>query len=110
MRFPAACAPAAVLGRRARQVRGAAPAGRPIVSVIRSGFGLHPAEPAQTIRLARFRQAHPDVIVGDGGFGTVQARIPEPDGETVITRYTLRELLDRLDELTGPAGQGSHSA
>jgi hypothetical protein len=25
---------------------------------------------------------------------------PEPDGETVTIRYTLRELLDRLDELT----------
>jgi hypothetical protein len=46
------------------------------------------------------------VIIGDGGFGTVQARIPEPDGETVITRYTLGELLDRLDELTtGPNGE-----
>ena len=53
------------------------------------------------MRLARFRQARPDVIIGDGGFGTWQARIPEPDGETVTTRYTLRELLDRLDELTG---------
>ena len=50
-------------------------------------------------RLARFRAAHPEVIVGDGGFGTVQARIPELNGETVITRYTLRELLDKLDEL-----------
>lgn len=53
------------------------------------------------MRLARFRQARPDVIIGDGGFGTWQTRIPEPDGETVTTRYTLRELLDRLDELTG---------
>ena len=44
--------------------------------------------------------------VNHGGFGTVQARLPEPDGETVITRYTLGELLDRLDELTtGPNGQ-----
>ena len=43
---------------------------------------------------------HPEVIIGDGGFGTLQARLPEPDGETVTTRYTLRELLDRLDELT----------
>ena len=58
-------------------------------------------EPDQLLRLATFRAAHPEVIVGDGGFGTVQARIPEPDGETVITRYTLRELLDRLGELTG---------
>jgi hypothetical protein len=80
------------------------------VSGIRSGLRFLPDELDQVVRLARFRAAHPDVIVGDGGFGTVQARIPEPDGETVITRYTLRELLDRLDELTGPAGQGSHSA
>ena len=29
----------------------------------------------------------------------MQARIPELNGETVITRYTLRELLDKLDEL-----------
>ena len=63
-------------------------------------------EPGQLLRLARFRAAHPEVIIGDGGFGTVQARIPELDGETVITRYTLRELLDRLDELTtGPNDQ-----
>jgi hypothetical protein len=40
------------------------------------------------------------VIIGDGGFGTLQARLPDPDGETVTTRYTLRALLDRLDELT----------
>lgn len=55
----------------------------------------------QTVRLARFRQAHPDVIVGGGGFGTWQARIPEPDGETVITRYALRDLVDKLEELLG---------
>jgi hypothetical protein len=50
--------------------------------------------------LRDFRAAHPDVIIGPGGFGTWQARIPAPNGETVATRYTLRELLDRLDELT----------
>jgi hypothetical protein len=61
---------------------------------------LVPDEPDQVLRLARFRQEHPGVIIGDGGFGTWQARIPEPDGETVTTRYTLRELLDRLDKLT----------
>ena len=32
--------------------------------------------------------------------GTWEARIPEPTGETVTTRYTLRELPNRLDELT----------
>ncbi len=63
------------------------------------------AEPDQVRRLQRFRAAHPDVVIGDGGFGTWQARIPEENGEMVTTRYTLRELLDRLDELTaGTAG------
>lgn len=57
-------------------------------------------EPDQLLRLARFRAAYPEVIIGDGGSGTLQARLPQPNGETVTTRYTLRELLDRLDELT----------
>jgi hypothetical protein len=69
------------------------------VSRIRSGLRPLPDELDQLARLTRFRTAHPEVIVGDGGFGTVQARIPELNGETVITRYTLRELLDKLDEL-----------
>ena len=46
------------------------------------------------------------MIIGSGGFGTWQARIPEPHGETVITRYTLRELLDKLSDLiAGHDGQ-----
>jgi hypothetical protein len=65
---------------------------------------LAPKEPDQVLRLHHFRQDHPEVVVGDGGFGTFQARIPEPHGETVITRYSLRELLDKLGELT--AGDG----
>ena len=52
------------------------------------------------LRLTRFRAEHPDVIIGTGEFGTWEARIPEPAGETVTTRYTLRQLLDRLDQLT----------
>jgi hypothetical protein len=60
---------------------------------------LAPDEPDQVLRLQRFRQVHPDVIIGDGGFRTMQARIPEENGETVITRYSLRELLDKLDEI-----------
>ena len=63
-------------------------------------LGIAPDELDQIVRLSRFRVEHPDVIIGDGGFGTWQARIPELDGETVITRYILRELLDKLDELT----------
>ena len=43
------------------------------------------------------------MIIGIFEFGTWQARIPKENGETVTTRYTLRELLDRLDVLT--AGQ-----
>jgi hypothetical protein len=70
------------------------------VRLVRHGLPGALGEPDQLLRLARFRAAHPEVIIGDGGFGTVQARIPEPNGETVITRHTLRELLDKLDELT----------
>ena len=58
-------------------------------------------EPDQVLRLQAFRTVHPEVIIGDFGFGVWQARIPEPDGEHVISRYTLRELLDKLAELTG---------
>ena len=65
-----------------------------------SALGIASDEQDQVLRLCRFREEHPDVIIGDGGFGTWQARMPEPDGETVITRYTLRELLDKLGELT----------
>ena len=79
------------------QVNG--PGRRAAVSQLRSGLRPVPDELDQLACLARFRAAHPEVIVGDGGFGTVQARIPELNGETVITRYTLRELLDKIDEL-----------
>jgi hypothetical protein len=72
-----------------------------------TALGIAPDEPDQVLRLGRFREEHPDVIIGDGGFGTWQARIPELDGETVITRYTLRELLDKLGELM--AGRGGES-
>ena len=70
------------------------------VGLVRHGLPGILGEPDQLLRLARFRAAHSEVIIGDGGFGTLQARIPKPDGEIVTTRYTLRELLDKLDELT----------
>ena len=77
----------------------------------RPALRLAQAEPDQVPRLLAFRAAHPDVIVGAGEFGTWQARIPEPNGETVVNRYRLVELLDKLDELTGqhqdqPGGPG----
>ncbi len=64
-----------------------------------------PAPPAvprdrdDLMRLARYRRSHPVVVIGRPGFGTWQALIPEPAGETVITRHSLGELLDRLEEL-----------
>ncbi len=66
---------------------------RPVLRLVRE-------EPDQLLRLRAFRTAHPEVIIGDGEFGVWQARIPEPNGEHVISRYTLRELLDKLGELT----------
>ena len=66
----------------------------------RPALRLVPDEPDQVMRLARFREAHPCVVIG-AGRGWWQAIIPEVDGEQVITRYTLHELLDKLDELTG---------
>ena len=66
------------------------------VRLVRHGLPGALGEPDQLLRLARFRAAHPEVIIGDGGFGTVQARIPEPDGETVITRYSSASYLTGL--------------
>jgi hypothetical protein len=65
-----------------------------------SGLRLVPDEYDQVLRLDRFRQDHPAVVVGAGN-GWWQAVIPKPDGEIVTTRYTLRGLLDKLDELLG---------
>jgi hypothetical protein len=50
------------------------------------------------LRLNQFREDHPAVVIGAGN-GWWQALIPEPNGEIVTTRHTLRALLDRLDEL-----------
>jgi hypothetical protein len=61
---------------------------------------LMPDEQDQVMRLCRFRRDHPGVTIGAGD-GWWQARIPEPNGELVTTRYTLRALLDKLDEMLG---------
>jgi len=67
--------------------------------VSRAALRLAREELDQVLRLQAFRAAHPEVIIGDGGFGVWQACIPGPNGEYVISRYTLRELLDQLDEV-----------
>ena len=58
----------------------------------------------QVPRLNLFRHDHPQIAIHPGP-GYWQAQLPEPDGEQVVTRYTLRELLDRLDTLTDPPGR-----
>jgi hypothetical protein len=64
--------------------------------------GLTHEDYDQMPRLTAFMTAHPGVTVEPGQFSTWEAVIPEPDGETFTARATLGELLDRLDELTGP--------
>ena len=61
-------------------------------------------EPDQVPRLIEFRRAHPEVSIELDGFW--RAIIPAPNGETVICRYELRDVLDKLAELLG----GDHAA
>jgi len=65
---------------------------RPALSVV-------PDDADQVPRLSRFRQAHPRIAI-HAGFGYWQAQIPQPAGEQIITRYQLKDLLDKLDALT----------
>ncbi len=74
--------------------------GRLIGLVPQAPAGLTPEDPDQELRLLRFQKEHPEVNVG-GGDGFRQACIPEENGETVITRYSLRELLDELEHVVG---------
>ena len=52
-------------------------------------------------RLAAFREKCPPprVVIRPGQFGTWEALAPEVAGEGVLVRHTLRELLDKLEEL-----------
>lgn len=61
----------------------------------------------QRMRLARFKASHPDVEIGAGGQipgreDWWQASVRLRDGEQVLTGHTLRELLDKLDDLMEP--------
>lgn len=62
----------------------------------------------QVVRLRAFKAEHPEVIIGALSLGGAwQARIPGENGETVITRYELRDLLDKLiDVLSEPEDEG----
>lgn len=57
----------------------------------------------QLFRLNQFRARNPSVVITrDTGFGFWQAWIPVSNGGTVITRYLLQDLLDKLDEVLSP--------
>ena len=56
-------------------------------------------EPDQVPRLIEFRRRRPEVTIELDGFW--RAVIPAPNGETVICRYELRAVLDKLAELLG---------
>jgi len=60
-----------------------------------------PGGPDQVPRLLRFREQHPDVTITLDGFW--RAVIPAENGETVICRYELGALLDKLAEVLGAA-------
>lgn len=59
--------------------------------------------PGTLWHLMQFRARNPGVVINrDDGFGFWQAWIPVSNGGTVITRYMLQELLDKLEDLLGP--------
>lgn len=55
---------------------------------------------ATLTRLERFQRDHPGIQV-HSGLGFWQAIIPEDTGSTIITRYTLTVLLDKLNAVLG---------
>ncbi len=83
---------------------GGEPPGRPRPAAVRPVTEMASCDFEQVPRLEAFLAGHPEVIFEGGGFGTWQARIPHPAGETVTVRYRLGELLDRLDRLVRPDG------
>jgi hypothetical protein len=68
-----------------------------------------PDEPDQMVRLRCFRKDHPGVSIYTG-VGYWQARVPEANGETIVTSYLLEELLDKLDTLLSPPQPGGEPA
>jgi hypothetical protein len=52
----------------------------------------------QLPRKRAFEAQHPEAFIGMITSDTWQARIRQKDGETVITRWYLRELMDELEK------------
>ncbi len=57
------------------------------------------SEGDQVPRLLDFRAAHPEVTIELDGFWRAVIPAPGGDGETVVCRYQLRDVLDKLSEL-----------
>lgn len=60
----------------------------------------------QVPRKAAYERAHPDVVINYRRTHW-QAIVPHKNGENVITRTSLRGLMDALDKLGEPAAEGS---
>ena len=71
------------------------PQSRPSLYLLNGG-----ASPDQALRLRQFRDEHPDVEVVF--CGPWQAIIAEPDGERILVRWELRDLLDELERRLVP--------
>ena len=69
----------------------------------RAALPLVPDEEDQVPRLERFRAAHPEVVI------LLRGALPKAwvSGRK-IERYTLRGLLDELEEIFPPDAQASH--
>ena len=61
-------------------------------------YGASYYPPDQVPRRQAFERAHPDVRISYLG-PAWQAVIPRQDGEQVVTRFDLRELLDKLESM-----------
>jgi hypothetical protein len=64
-------------------------------------------EEDQVPRLLDFRAAHPEVSIELDGFWRAVIPAPGGDGETVVCRYELRDVLDKLAELLGGQPDGT---
>jgi hypothetical protein len=58
-------------------------------------------------RKRAFEAQHPEAFIGMIASGTWQARIRQKNGETVITRWYLRDLMDELEKRYPPAADQS---
>jgi hypothetical protein len=74
-----------------------------VTSGARPAIRLAVDEEDQLPRLRRFREEHPDVVIGTLGHGGAwQAHIREEGGGAVVTRWHLRDFLDEIESRFPP--------